>query len=623
MVSYESWLRDKLSAPVEARPVPHGELHARLFPFQVQIVAWALALGRAAIFAGCGLGKTAMQLEWARWVAAHTGRPVLILAPLAVSQQTIAEGALMGIGVTYVRDASEVATATTWVLISNYERLDALPVEEMGGVVLDESSILKAFMGKTKRALVSRCASVEYRLACTATPAPNDHMEIGNHAEFLGVMQGSDMLTRWFINDTSNFGTYRLKGHAVESFWDWVASWAVCCALPSDIGHSDDGYLLPELRTIPEWVTVDLTEGASEGAFYRSIETSATSIHKEKRRTLADRVARVAELVAAESTESWIVWCETDYESEALARAIPDAVEVRGSDRMEHKERAALWFAEQFNEECRCLRAKNDSSTTEPTTEPTRASGSGRGRNKTRSTLVAESATPTTPSIARSTRRTSRSTSKTIRSSDLPSGSSPTGSLPLTTAGSSMLREEGARSASAAEESLAEGGCTSTTATSLAASEASSARHATSDSAGFTTTRTGSSAPPCTCGALSAGRRRVLISKPSLFGLGMNWQHVARQAFVGATWSYELFYQAVRRSWRFGQRRPVDVHVVMSTTELVMWETLDAKQQAHDSMRAGMTAAMRRAQAQASPRAAYAPSLEMRIPEWLRTEVAA
>jgi hypothetical protein len=462
---YEAWLAEKLTTPVVARTVPHGELHPRLFPFQRQIVAWALELGRAAIFAGCGLGKTAMQLEWARWVAAFTGRPVLICAPLAVSAQTIAEGETMGIEVTYVRDAAEVARASARVLISNYERLDALPVEDMGGVVLDESSILKAFMGKTKRELVRRCAVVEYRLACTATPAPNDHMEIGNHSEFLGVMQGSDMLTRWFINDTANFGTYRLKGHAVESFWDWVASWAVCCTLPSDIGHSDAGYVLPPLRVIPEWVEVDMTEGAEAGAFFRTVETSATSIHKEKRRTLAARVQRVAEVVAAEPGEPWIVWCETDYESEALAKAMPDAVEVRGSHSLERKERAALDFA--------------------------------------------------------------------------------------------------------------------------------------------------------------AGKIRVLISKPGIFGWGMNWQHVARQAFVGATWSYELFYQAVRRSYRFGQRRGVDVFVTMATTERVMWEALSAKQAAHDTMRAGMTAAMRRAQAKSSPQEAYVPTVEMRIPAWLRSEVAA
>ncbi len=462
MTSYESWLAEKLTTSVEARPVPHGSVHERLFAFQREIVEWALNLGRAAIFAGCGLGKTAMQVEWARWVAAHTGRPVLILAPLAVSTQTIAEGVLLGVSITYVRNAEEVALASSPILISNYERLEDLPVESMGGVVLDESSILKAFMGKTKRELVRRCAPVEYRLACTAMPAPNDHMEIGNHSEFLGVMQGSDMLTRWFINDTANFGTYRLKGHAVESFWDWVASWAVCCALPSDLGHSDEGYVLPPLRVIPSWVDVDLTAGAEVGSIFRVVETSATSIHKEKRRTLADRVARVAELVAAEPDETWIVWCDTDYESEALAKAIPEAVEVRGSHPLERKEAASLAFA--------------------------------------------------------------------------------------------------------------------------------------------------------------AGETRILLSKPSVFGWGMNWQHAARQVFSGATWSYELFYQAVRRSYRFGQKRPVDVYVVMASTERVMWDALYAKQVAHDEMRSGMASAMRRAQSKSSPRVAYAPSVPMAIPKWLRSE---
>lgn len=459
--TYEEWCRGKLDATASADPVPHGELHARLFPFQRQVTGWALALGRAAIFAECGLGKTAMQLEWARWVAAHTGRRVLIIAPLAVAQQTVREAATMDLACEYVRSAAEVDAASARVVVTNYERLDAVPVEAFGGVVLDESSILKSFMGRTKTELVRRCAGVRYRLACTATPAPNDHLELGNHAEYLGVLHSHEMIARWFINDTSEFGVYRLKGHAVTSFWDWVASWAVCIARPSDLGHSDDGYILPALETIPHWVDVDMTQDTA-GLLFRAPELSATSIHKEKRRTVGARAARVAELVAAEPGDQWVVWCETDYEADALTDAIPDAVEVRGSNSLERKERAALDFAE--------------------------------------------------------------------------------------------------------------------------------------------------------------GRTRVLVTKAAIFGWGLNWQHVARVAFVGATFSYEAFYQAIRRCWRFGQRREVAVHVVMATTESSVWKILSDKRDAHSDMRVHMSAAMVRAQSRMSGHRPYEARERMKVPAWLATE---
>ena len=460
-VTYSEWCEGKLRASAAEDAVPHGALHPRLFPFQKQVTEWALRLGRAAIFAECGLGKTAMQLEWARHVAAHTGRRVLIIAPLAVASQTIREAASMDLPVEFVRTAAEVDAAAARVVITNYERLDAVPVEAFGGVVLDESSILKSFMGRTKTELVRRCASVRYRLACTATPAPNDHLELGNHAEFLGVLQSHEMIARWFINDTSAFGVYRLKGHAIEPYWDWVASWAVCIALPSDIGHDDDGYVLPALDLLSHWVEVDTTQDTG-GLLFRSPEMSASQIHKEKRRTVHARAAEVARLVAAEPGEQWVVWCETDYEADALTDAIPDAVEVRGSNSLERKERAALDFGD--------------------------------------------------------------------------------------------------------------------------------------------------------------GKIRVLVTKAAIFGWGLNWQHVARVAFVGATFSYEAFYQAIRRCWRFGQPSTVDVHVVMAHTEASVWKILSDKRDAHDSMREHMSAAMRRAQSRSSAHRAYEASLRMNVPAWLARE---
>ncbi len=201
-----------------ANPIKFKKLNKALFPFQGDIVRWALKRGRAAIFADCGTGKTAMQLEWAQQVPGN----VLILAPLAVTHQTVKEGEKFGISVNLCRSQEEVKPG---INITNYEMLEHFDTETFAGVVLDESSILKSYMGKTKQLLLRRFASTKYRLACTATPAPNDHMEIGNHCEFLGVMSSSEMLAAWFINDPAHVGRYRLKGHAEDSFWRWVASW--------------------------------------------------------------------------------------------------------------------------------------------------------------------------------------------------------------------------------------------------------------------------------------------------------------------------------------------------------------------------------------------------------------
>ncbi|AKF08864.1 DEAD/DEAH box helicase [Sandaracinus amylolyticus] len=460
---YERFLAGKhVEAP--RSPVPHGDLDARLFHFQRDCVRWALERGRAALFEDCGLGKTRQQLEWARHVAAHAGR-VLIFAPLAVAQQTIREGANIDVPVAYARDMDEAGAAP--IVITNYERLDrfaaALRAGVFAGVVLDESSILKSFMGKTKRALIDACASVPYRLACTATPAPNDHLELGNHAEFLGVMASHEMIARWFINDTSTFGTYRLKGHAVAPFWDWVASWAMCVGRPSDLGYPDDGYALPELTITPHVLDVDLVADRGDRLF-RMPDMSATAIHKERRRTATARAAKIGELVARDYDEQWLVWCETDYEADALREVIPEAVDVRGSHALERKERVAIDFAD--------------------------------------------------------------------------------------------------------------------------------------------------------------GRTRVLISKPSIFGWGLNFQRCARVAFTGATFSYEGFYQAIRRCWRFGQRRPVHVHVAMASTEASVWKLLTAKSDGHDEMRVQMSAAMRRAQAREAAVQRYRATTPMRLPNWLRSEAA-
>ncbi len=465
MTTYDDFLASKA---IVAEPcgfdVEESALNPALFPFQQHAVRWALRRGRAALFEECGLGKTLQQLEWARHVAERTRQPVLILAPLAVAGQTVREGKRFGIDVRYARTPDEFGDG--WIAITNYERLPRWlgDVGRFAGVVLDESSILKAFMGATKRQIIEAFKSTPYRLACTATPAPNDHLELGNHAEFLGVMDSHEMIARWFISDQSAMGTYRLKGHAVESFWDWVSSWAVCIGKPSDIGYGDGGYDLHELELTQHVVDVDVTTDRGD-ALFRVPDMSATAVHKEKRLSIGARAAAIAKLVEADHREPWIVWCDTDYEADALVEAMPGAVEVRGSQSMERKEAAAAGFAD--------------------------------------------------------------------------------------------------------------------------------------------------------------GSIRVLISKPSIFGWGLNFQHCARVAFVGATYSYEAFYQAVRRVWRFGQKRPVQVHVALGATELPMWNVLARKRDGHDEMKVQMFAASRRAQAaEGERRAAYRPGVAMRIPTWLRTEAA-
>lgn len=435
-----------------------------LYPFQRDTVAWALKLGRSAIFADTGLGKTRMQLAWASRVVERLrteGRSptVLLLAPLAVGAQTVREAERVGLtDVRLVRSQDDVSDG---INVVNYDVLHKFDLPAFGGVVLDESSILKSYTGTTKRALVEGCKDVPYRLACTATPAPNDHLELGNHAEFLGVMSSHQMIARWFISDQSEMGTYQLKGHAVRPFWDWVASWARCIGVPSDIGpYSDAGYVLPRLDVQIHHVAVDIVDGRADGALFREIELSATSIHREKRRTASERARRVAELVSAEPGEAWLVWCETNYEAEALTAVLPGAVEVSGDQTPEVKADRLLGFAE---------------------------------------------------------------------------------------------------------------------------------------------------------------RGGILITKPKIAGFGMNWQNCARIAFVGGSYSYEAFYQAVRRCWRFGQPREVVCHVVMATTEAAMWRVVHGKSEAHGEMKQSMFAASRRAAARAAATIDYHPTHIAPLPKWLES----
>lgn len=472
MKSYEEFVAGKIVPPSPTGFTPPLPLSERLFDFQAACVQWALERGSAALFEDPGLGKTFQEAEWARQVCEQTKGQVLIVAPLAVAQQTVREGDKFGIPIRYAIDQGG---ATEPITVTNYERLAGFDASRFAGVVLDESSILKAYSGKVKQSLVAMFAQTPYRLCGTATPAPNDLLELGNHAEFLGILTSHEMIARWFLPDTSTFGTYRLKGHAIQPYWDWVSSWARCLGKPSDLGpdYSDEGYDLPELVTHQHVVEVDLVQDRGDTLF-RMPALSATAVHKEKRITAGDRAAKVAELVAAEPRKHWLVWCDTDYEADALVKAIPGAVEVRGSHKPDFKERAALWFSGE--EVCVCK------------------------------------------------------------------------------------------------------------------------------------------AKPCRC----FGRARILISKPSVFGFGLNFQHCSRVAFVGATFSFEQFYQAIRRCWRFGQEESVHAHVVMASTEVGVWSVLQGKAAEHDVMKAQMLDAMRRATARTERHAyEYNPGHQGGLPRWL------
>lgn len=315
-----------------------------LWDWQRECVAWACKLGRAALFEDTGLGKTRQQLEWARQVHQHTGGRVLILAPLAVGAQTVEEAGKIGLSGS-IAQVQEPDDSDAPIIVTNYDRVRNFPPGDFVGVVLDESSILKSYMGATKRYLLSAFADTPYRLACTATPAPNDYLELGNHAEFLGVMSSHQMISRWFISDQKEAGSYRLKGHAVTPFWDWVTSWARCVGKPSDIGdYSDEGYVLPELRTVLEPVAVDVRD-ETQAELFRQPALSATGLHKERRRTCEDRAQRVADIVQSWGSEPCVVWCETNYDAEAVMARLPGAVEVSGSMSSNAKRDRLLGFS--------------------------------------------------------------------------------------------------------------------------------------------------------------------------------------------------------------------------------------------------------------------------------------
>ena len=414
-MEYQQFLESKIHVVKPAGFDP-GALSPHLFDFQRDIVRWALRKGRAAIFAGTGLGKTNMELEWAHRVQDYTGGNVLILAPLAVSKQTLAEAGRFGY---LARIAETQADVTPGVItITNYEKLKNFDTKAFIGVVLDESSILKAHDGKTRRFITESFSKTPYRLACTATPAPNDHMELGTHAEFVGVMTRAEMLSMYFVHDGGETSKWRLKKHAVGLFWEWVASWATMISHPRDLGYETPGYDLPELCVSMIQIPQERTPEVSyEGLMGRKVA---------RRESVEARCHAAAHLVNFATTGPWLIWCDLNSESDMLRKLIPHSTEIRGSHSPEYKEQAMLDFA--------------------------------------------------------------------------------------------------------------------------------------------------------------AGKIPVLITKPSIAGFGMNWQHCSNMVFVGLSDSFEDYYQAVRRSWRFGQEDSVAVYVVTGELEGPVVENIKRKEKDFKTM---------------------------------------
>ena len=336
-MTYKEFLDKKIKSIDESGfDIQDDMLNSSLFPFQRYIVKTALKKGRYAIFADCGFGKTLMQLEWANQVNKNTNKPVLILAPLAVSGQTISEGDKFGIDISKAKESNNQG-----IVITNYEQIDNIDCTEFAGVVLDESSILKNFEGETKKKIIDSFYHTKYKLACTATPSPNDPMELGNHAEFLNIMSRNEMLAMYFVHDGGETSKWRLKGHAVKTFYSFVSSWGIMLSNPSNIGFPMEGYDLPSLNIQEKQIKTDRRDN---GQLFNDTAISAIDFNNELRLTKLERMDEVVKLVN-DSTENFIIWIKQNEEGELLRKLIPDAVEVKGNDAPEYKEKMLLGFA--------------------------------------------------------------------------------------------------------------------------------------------------------------------------------------------------------------------------------------------------------------------------------------
>lgn len=457
-MSYHDFIAQKLSSAPPTGIRSGFSVPSSLFPHQSALTAWAIRRGRAAIFADTGLGKSRMQLAWADAVRRHTKRPVLILAPLAVAQQTADEGAEIGVGVTVCRDGADVRRG---INITNYDRLHRFDPSMFGGVVLDESSCIKHHDAKTLRTLLDAFRDTPFKLCATATPAPNDWTELGTHAEFLGICSRQEMLAEYFTHDGGETSVWRLKGHARHLFWQWVSQWGAMVRKPSDLGFDDVAYALPPLHLHEHTVQ---TEMPLNGMLFAAEAQTLSERRDARRMSIEDRVRECAAIVNADM-QPWVVWCDLNAEGDALTKAIEGAVQIAGADSAGDKEQRLADFA--------------------------------------------------------------------------------------------------------------------------------------------------------------SGRFRVLVSKPSICGFGLNWQHAARMAFVGVTDSFESYYQAVRRCWRFGQKRDVHVHIFASSAEGAVVANLRRKERDALAMAESLSAETRdavMAEVRGTTRHTntYNAAMKVAVPAWLK-----
>ncbi|MBQ1294934.1 MAG: DEAD/DEAH box helicase [Clostridiales bacterium] len=465
-MEYQDFIRSKeTSVQQSGFESDKSTYNKNLFEWQKDIVHWALKKGKACLFEDCGLGKTLQQLSFADEVFKHTGGNVLILAPLAVAAQTKAEGEKFGIEVNICRKQCDVKAG---INITNYEMIEHFEPETFQGIILDESSILKNSTGATKTALTEMFKNTPYKLCCTATPAPNDFMEIGNHAEFLGIMSQTEMLATYFVHDGKNTSKWRLKGHAKAKFFEWIASWACCMTSPANLGYDSGEYKLPPLIIHEIQVESGNTQ-AEDGQlmFYAETAESLSERREARKESLEKRVEKSKEI--AESVDGQaLIWCDYNDESALLAAEIAESVEVKGADTDEHKKTAMLNF--------------------------------------------------------------------------------------------------------------------------------------------------------------SNGEVKRLISKPKIAGWGMNWQNCNTVIFCGLSDSFESYYQAVRRCWRFGQKKPVDVYIITSEAEIAVKQNIERKQSEAQQMTGELvkyTKDILESEIKGTVRISerYIAIEQMIVPEWLRSEV--
>jgi len=595
---------------------------SKLFDFQAALTEWSIRKGRSAIFADCGMGKTFMLLVWAENIVRKTNKRVLILTPLAVAFQTVLEGIKIGVEVKHRRTGIEPGDK---IVVTNYERLHYFNPEDFGAVVCDESSILKNFDGAIRQEITDFMRKRPYRLLCTATAAPNDYIELGTSSEALGELGSTDMLKRFFkaVNDSyaqgggggsgakrfakdhAYNGKFYLLPHAKKDFWRWVVSWARAIRKPSDMGFDDDGFVLPPLEVNQHVVTA---VHPRDGYLFDIPAVGLEEQRADLRNTLNERCEMAAQLINAHDRAA-VAWCNLNGEGDLLEKLIPGSIQVKGSDTTEWKEAVAQWF---IGYKCICNdpmfrailttwqrerlntgkniiesivknasnNAQNTSAKTETkktpispnTTETIRRNGLELTNNPMNATDADASDTQTMKPTELSRKSTLNQQELKTQTPDLNISSIP---MEYQLRNTESLKAKGALFAVPHEaESGEDIDFTSTTTTSPENSEDCCAQIATLDSESLAMIQNVLKEPQCICGHLSG--RRVLVSKPTIFGYGLNLQVCSHMTFFPSH-SYEQYYQAVRRCWRFGQKNKVVVDMITTDGQNNVLKNLQSK----------------------------------------------